>query len=133
LDWNDSGIIWNGYVGCFKFFLELDFDTAFLLAVLAGVLYSIYLLMSKSAFSDGRTLFHDNQHPFINGIFRCCTHLTSHFSDFQTQVVRFIYSGGRMSIDSLAINYATQHMRTTRVSLSLLGQAVLTSVLAWFF
>jgi drug/metabolite transporter (DMT)-like permease len=37
-------------------FLELDFDTAFLLAVLAGVLYSIYLLMSKSAFSDGRTL-----------------------------------------------------------------------------
>jgi hypothetical protein len=51
-------------------FLELDFDI--LLAVLAGVLYSIYLLMSKkSAFSDGRTLFHDNQHPFINGIFRC--------------------------------------------------------------
>jgi drug/metabolite transporter (DMT)-like permease len=54
----------------FKFFL--DFDTAFLLAVLAGVLYSIYLLMSKNAFSDGRTLFHDNQHPFIIGIFRCC-------------------------------------------------------------
>jgi drug/metabolite transporter (DMT)-like permease len=40
----------------FKVFLELDFDTAFLLAVLAGVLYSIYLLMSKKAFSDGRTL-----------------------------------------------------------------------------
>jgi hypothetical protein len=33
----------------------------------------------------------------------------------------------------LSISYATQHMRTTRVSLSLLGQAVLTSVLAWFF
>jgi hypothetical protein len=55
---------------------SLELDTAFLLAVLAGVLYSIYLLMSKSTFSDGRTLFHDNQHPFINGIFRYCLYPT---------------------------------------------------------
>jgi drug/metabolite transporter (DMT)-like permease len=33
----------------------------------------------------------------------------------------------------LSISYATQHMRPTRVSLSLLGQAVLTSILAWLF
>jgi drug/metabolite transporter (DMT)-like permease len=33
----------------------------------------------------------------------------------------------------LSISYATQHMRATRVSLSLLSQAVLTSVLAWLF
>ena len=33
----------------------------------------------------------------------------------------------------LSISYATQHMRPTRVSLSLLGQAVLTSILAWAF
>jgi drug/metabolite transporter (DMT)-like permease len=33
----------------------------------------------------------------------------------------------------LSISYATQHMRATRVSLSLLSQAVLTSILAWFF
>jgi len=36
----------------FKFFLELDFDTAFLLAVLSGVLYSIYLLVSKKVLSQ---------------------------------------------------------------------------------
>ena len=33
----------------------------------------------------------------------------------------------------LSISFATQHMRATRISLSLLGQAVLTSLLAWFF
>jgi drug/metabolite transporter (DMT)-like permease len=33
----------------------------------------------------------------------------------------------------LSVSYATQHMRPTRVSLSLLGQAVLTSILAWAF
>jgi drug/metabolite transporter (DMT)-like permease len=33
----------------------------------------------------------------------------------------------------LSISFAIQHMRPTRVSLSLLGQAVLTSILAWFF
>jgi drug/metabolite transporter (DMT)-like permease len=38
-----------------------------------------------------------------------------------------------LPIDGLSISYATQHMRATRVSLSLLSQAVLTSVLAWLF
>jgi drug/metabolite transporter (DMT)-like permease len=33
----------------------------------------------------------------------------------------------------LSISYATQHMRATRVSLSLLSQAVITSILAWLF
>jgi drug/metabolite transporter (DMT)-like permease len=36
-------------------FLELDLH-GILLAVLAGVLYSIYLLMSKKVLSDGRSL-----------------------------------------------------------------------------
>jgi drug/metabolite transporter (DMT)-like permease len=107
---------------------------AFLLAVLAGVLYSIYLLMSKSAFSDGRTLFHDNQHPFINGIrLLFVPYLTIFgFSDAGWFVL-FIQAVVCQLTAWLSISYATQHMRTTRVSLSLLGQAVLTSVLAWFF
>ena len=33
----------------------------------------------------------------------------------------------------LLISYATQHMRATRVSLSLLSQALLASFLAWLF
>lgn len=33
----------------------------------------------------------------------------------------------------LLLGYATKHMRATRVSVSLLGQAVLTAILAWLF
>jgi drug/metabolite transporter (DMT)-like permease len=33
----------------------------------------------------------------------------------------------------LLLGYATKHMRATRVSVSLLGQAVLTTILAWLF
>ena len=33
----------------------------------------------------------------------------------------------------LSLSYATQHMRATRVSLSLLAQDVLTAILAWLF
>jgi drug/metabolite transporter (DMT)-like permease len=33
----------------------------------------------------------------------------------------------------LSVSFATQHMRATRVSLSLLSQAVITSILAWLF
>jgi hypothetical protein len=45
-------------------------------------------------------------------VFRYCfAHLMSHFRIFRRRLVLFIYSGGRMSIDSLAIiSYATQHM-----------------------
>jgi hypothetical protein len=87
-----------------------------LLAVLAGVLYSIYLLMSKSAFSDGRTLFHDNQHPFINGIFRYCLYPTwwaiFGFSDAGWFVL-FIQAVVCQLTAWLSISYAT-HIRTTR-------------------
>jgi drug/metabolite transporter (DMT)-like permease len=33
----------------------------------------------------------------------------------------------------ILISYATQHMRATRVSVSLLGQGILVSFLAWMF
>jgi drug/metabolite transporter (DMT)-like permease len=33
----------------------------------------------------------------------------------------------------LLLGYATKHMRATRVSVSLLGQAVLTTIFAWMF
>lgn len=33
----------------------------------------------------------------------------------------------------LLLGYATKHMKATRVAVSLLGQAVLTTILAWIF
>jgi hypothetical protein len=56
------------------------------------------------------------------------------FSGFQIWVGFVIYSSGSLPVDGLVIGkFATQHMRATRVSLSLLSQAVITSILAWLF
>jgi drug/metabolite transporter (DMT)-like permease len=72
-------------------FLELDFDTAFLLAVLAGVLYSIYLLMSKKVLSQMDVLSFMTISILSSTVFLgiVCTLLDEPFSDFQTQVGSF--------------------------------------------
>jgi drug/metabolite transporter (DMT)-like permease len=55
----------------FQFFIELNFDTAFLLAVLSGILYAIYLLMVKKVLSTVDVLsFYDHQPNFFKYIFR---------------------------------------------------------------
>ena len=121
----------------FKFFLELDFDTAFILAVLAGVLYSIYLLVSKKVLSQMDVLSFMTISLLSSSVFLgvVCALLDEPFFGFSDTgwLVLLIQAVVCQLIAWLSISYATQHMRTTRVSLSLLGQAVLTSVLAWFF
>jgi drug/metabolite transporter (DMT)-like permease len=121
----------------FKFFLELDFDTAFLLAVLAGVLYSVYLLMSKKVLSQMDVLSFMTISLLSSTVFLgvVCALLDEPFFGFSDAgwFVLCIQAVVCQLIAWLSISYATQHMRTTRVSLSLLGQAVLTSLLAWFF
>ena len=121
----------------FKFFLELDFDTAFILAVLAGVLYSIYLLVSKKVLSQMDVLSFMTISLLSSSVFLgvVCALLDEPFFGFSDTgwLVLFIQAVVCQLTAWLSISYATQHMRTTRVSLSLLSQAVLTSVLAWFF
>jgi drug/metabolite transporter (DMT)-like permease len=121
----------------FKFFLELDFDTAFILAVLAGVLYSIYLLVSKKVLSQMDVLSFMTISLLSSSVFLgvVCALLDEPFFGFSDTgwLVLLIQAVVCQLTAWLSISYATQHMRTTRVSLSLLGQAVLTSVLAWFF
>ena len=124
------------FVG-FHFIAALDFNRAFLFAILSGVLYAGYMLFSKSV------LEHVNVFSFMLlslgasslylGIVSWST--GESFTGFSSAgwgvlVVQAI-------ICQLAawflISYATQHMKATRVSLSLLGQAVLTTIIAYFF
>jgi drug/metabolite transporter (DMT)-like permease len=121
----------------FKFFMELDFDTAFLLAVLSGVLYSIYLLVSKKVLSQVdilsfMTISLLSSTAYLAAI---CVLFDEPFSGFSNAgwLVLFVQAVVCQLMAWLCISFATQHMRATRISLSLLGQAVLTSVLAWFF
>ena len=121
----------------FKFFLELDFDKAFIFAVLSGIFYSIYLLVSKKALSGVDVLSFMTISLFASTIYLAvlCIIADEPFTGFSDMgwIVLCIQAVVCQLMAWISISYATQYMRPTRVSLSLLGQAVLTSILAWLF
>lgn len=121
----------------FQFFLELNFDTAFILAVLSGIFYSIYLLVSKKALSQMDVLSFMTISLLASTVYLAivCWWMNEPFSGFSNSgwFVLFIQAVVCQLMAWLSVSYATQHMRPTRVSLSLLSQAVLTSILAWAF
>jgi len=121
----------------FNFFMDLNFDQAFLFAVLSGILYSIYLLVSKKVLSDVDVLSFMTISLFASSIYLgiLCYSLDQPFTGFSDTgwFVLVLQAVICQLCAWLSISYATQHMRATRVSLSLLSQAVITSVLAWLF
>ena len=121
----------------FKFFLELDFDNAFILAVLSGIFYSIYLLVSKKALFGIDVLSFMTISLLSSSIYLAvlCVIANEPFTGFSDMgwIVLCIQAIVCQLMAWISISYATQFMRPTRVSLSLLGQAVLTSILAWLF
>ena len=121
----------------FKFFLELDFDNAFMLAVLSGIFYSIYLLVSKKALSRIDVLSFMTISLLASSIYLAiaCLLMNEPFTGFTDMgwFVLLLQAVVCQLMAWLSISYATQHMRPTRVSLSLLAQAVITALLAWVF
>lgn len=121
----------------FRFFFKLDFDLAFVFAILSGVFYAVYMLLSKHVLYKVEVL------PFItistlsSAIFLAILSffLDQPFSGFSKMgwFVLVIQGVVCQLLAWLLLGYATKHMRATRVSVSLLGQAVLTTILAWLF
>jgi len=121
----------------FGFFMELNFDQAFLFAVLSGILYSIYLLVSKNVLSKVDVLSFMTISLIASSMYLgvLCYSLNEPFTGFSDTgwFVLVLQAVICQLCAWISISYATQHMRATRVSLSLLSQAVITSVLAWLF
>lgn len=121
----------------FQFFINLDFNMAFLLAILSGVLYAVYMLVSKNVLTEMDVLSFMLVTLITSTLFlgTICVATNEPFSGFSDAgwVVLFIQGIVCQLIAWLLISYATQNMRATRVSLSLLGQAVLATILAWLF
>lgn len=124
------------FVG-FEFFIEMNFDQAFLFAVLSGILYSIYLLISKKVLSEIDVLSFMTISLLTSSIYLgiLCYSLNEPFTGFSNTgwLVLVIQAVICQLCAWLSVSYATKHMRATRVSLSLLSQAVITAVLAWLF
>ncbi len=121
----------------FEYFINMNFDTAFLLAFLSGIFYAIYLLVSKKVLSQVDVLSFMTITLFASSLFLgiICLVLNEPFSGFTNTawLVLFIQGIICQLFAWLLLSYATQHMRATRVSLTLLSQAVLTAILAWLF
>jgi drug/metabolite transporter (DMT)-like permease len=124
------------FVG-FQFFIELNFDNAFLLAVLSGIFYSIYLLVSKKTLSHIDVLSFMVISLLASTVYLAivCIVMKEPFFGFSNMgwLVLFIQAVVCQLMAWLSISFATKHMRPTRISLSLLGQALITAVLAWLF
>ncbi|MWB93672.1 EamA family transporter [Flavobacterium sp. GA093] len=121
----------------FSFFMDLNFDNAFLFAVLSGILYSIYLLISKNVLSEIDVLSFMTISLLASSIYLgiVCYLLNEPFTGFSNTgwFVLVLQAVICQLCAWICVSYATQHMRATRVSLSLLSQAVITSILAWLF
>lgn len=124
------------FVG-FHFFTHLDFDRAFVFAVLSGIFYAGYLLISKNALAKIDVFSFMFLSLLASSVYLgiLCFSLNKPFTGFSSA------GWGVLLIQALVcqlaawflISYATQHMRATRVSLSLLGQAILTATIAYLF
>ncbi|WP_458629130.1 DMT family transporter [Winogradskyella sp. PC D3.3] len=120
----------------FDLFLNFDFNIAFVFGVLSGMLYAVYMLLSKTVLREMEVM-----------TFMMISLLSSTIAlgvlsyVFNEPFTGFSDAGWLVLVVQgvvcqllawLLISFATKHMRATRVSVSLLGQAVLASILAWW-
>tara|TARA_R110001592_G_scaffold211976_2_gene464076 strand:- start:5918 stop:6811 length:894 start_codon:yes stop_codon:yes gene_type:complete len=118
-------------------FLNLDFNIAFCFAVLSGMLYATYMLLSKSILNDI-----DVWNFMTLSLLSSTVSLAvlswavgDSFGGYSSMGWFILVVQGLVCQLAawLLISYATKHMRATRVSVSLLGQAVLASIFAALF
>ncbi|WGF93616.1 DMT family transporter [Aequorivita marisscotiae] len=121
----------------FHFFVNLDFNLAFIFAILSGVFYAIYMLVSKFVLYDVEVLPFITLSTFTSAVFLgvLSFFINEPFTGFtEMGWISLLIQGLVCQLAAwLLLGYATKHMRATRVSVSLLGQAVLTTIFAWLF
>jgi drug/metabolite transporter (DMT)-like permease len=121
----------------FQVFIELNLNLAFMLAVLAGILYSIYLLISKSILVQTDVLSFLSIVLFSSSLFLglVCWFTNQAFTGFTPSgwFVLFIQGAICQLVAWILISYSMKHLPTTRVSVSLLAQSVLAIFWAWLF
>ncbi|WP_026451756.1 DMT family transporter [Aequorivita capsosiphonis] len=121
----------------YHFFVNLDFDLAFIFAVLSGIFYAVYMLVSKYVLYDVEVVPFITLSTFTSAVFLgiLSYFLKEPFTSFSEMGwLSLLIQGLVCQLAAwLLLGYATKHMRATRVSVSLLGQAVLTTIFAWVF
>lgn len=118
-------------------FVNLSFDTAFVLAMLSGFLYAIYILLSKDVLQKVAVLTFVTYSTLTSTLYLFILSLLfgESFSGFSNISWTMLVLQGIFCqlVAWMLISYAIKRMRATRVSLSLLSQAVITGILAALF
>jgi drug/metabolite transporter (DMT)-like permease len=121
----------------FQFFMELKFDRAFIFGIISGVFYAVYLLISKKVLAQINIPTFMLINLFSSAIFLGFINYGAgeifYGFDLKAWLVLVIMAIVCQLIAWFALSYAIQHIRTTRISLSLLAQAFITAILAWTF
>ncbi|MCP2037568.1 DMT family transporter [Chryseobacterium sp. HSC-36S06] len=117
--------------------LELKLDTAFFLGVLSGLLYALYILVSKTVLEKVEVITFITYSMIFSTVFLFIVNIAfgEEFFGFSGQAWISLFVQGIVCqlIAWLLISYSTQNMRATRVSLSLLSQAIFAALLAAVF
>ena len=117
--------------------LNLQLDFAFFLGILSGVLYALYILVSKSVLEKLKVITFITYSMIFSTIFLLIINVAfgEQFFGFSNKAWISLFVQGIVCqlIAWLLISYSTQKMRATRVSLSLLSQAIFATILAAIF
>lgn len=116
---------------------NFDFDKGFILAVVSGVFYAGYILLSKESLKQMNVLsfFAISLLSSTVFLFLVCLFTQQNFFNYgQSAWLSFLVQGIICQVLAwVLISYALKNMRATRVSLSLLSQAFFSAVFARFF
>ena len=117
--------------------LNLQLDFAFFLGILSGVLYALYILVSKRVLEKMEVITFITYSMIVSTVFLFIVNVIfgEQFFGFSNNGwISLIVQGIVCQLIAwLLISYATQNMRATRVSLSLLSQAIFATILAAIF
>lgn len=117
--------------------LELKLNAAFFLGILSGLLYAVYILVSKNVLAKLEIITFITYSLIFSTVFLFFINLIfgeAFFGFSNGAWISLLVQGIICQLIAwLLISYSIQNMRATRVSLSLLSQAIFATVLAAIF
>ncbi|HSD14460.1 MAG TPA: DMT family transporter [Flavobacterium sp.] len=121
----------------YETFYQLKFDIGFCFGVLSGIFYAAYILLSKYVLNQMQPISFMTYSMSVSSVFLAVVLLIfkQPFYGFSATVWSILFVQGVLCqlIAWTLISYATQKMEANRVSLSLLSQVLITSIIAWIF
>ena len=118
-------------------FIQMKFDKGFMLAILSGMLYATYMMISKTALNHLSVVSFMTYSMGVSSAYLLviCLVTDQPLWNFTPVVWSVLAIQGLVCqlLGWLALNYTVKKMDAKRVSLSLLSQSIVTGLIAWIF